>query len=322
MRAAAALLVVASAAACGRGAPRASTSEPGDAASAVSSAEAESRPTPAGATPCVPPLVAKLGVRASCLSFASPEDAFRHVLATRPQVLAVGEAHAQKGTEHLASTTRRFTEQLLPVVAPLASDVVVELWAPDPRCMREVAKVDQAQKPVTAAQASSNKNEYETLGVRAKAAGVTPWLLRPTCDDFSLLADAGTEAVSSMLGLVRSLTARKVRELVARQDGRDGAAPRTVLAYGGLMHNDLLPPPSTRDFAFGPELAEEMRYAELDLVVPEYVKDSPTWQALPWYPAWPELRARLTGGDAGAAPRTHLLQLGPASFVLFFPPSG
>lgn len=273
----------------------------------------------AGAGGCAD-AIAKLPPGSDCRVFASPEDAFRHVLATNPRILAVGEAHAQKGTEHLASTTRRFTETLLPIVAPRASDVVVELWAPDARCMKEVAKVDTAQKQVTTVQAATNKNEYETLGFKAKELGVTPWLLRPSCDEFASLADAGDGAVTAMLDLVRRLTTKKVRELLTRPT--DGG-PRTVLAYGGLMHNDLAPPPSTKDFAFGPDLAADAPYTELDLIVPEYVKDAPTWQALPWSAAWPSIAAELARSDDGGARArpTHLLRLGARSFVLVFPPS-
>ena len=76
--------------------------------------------------------------------------------------------------------TRRFTESLLPILAPRSSDVVVELWAPDPKCMKEVKQVASAQKTVTDVQAPTNQNEYVTLGNKAKEVGMTPWLLRPS----------------------------------------------------------------------------------------------------------------------------------------------
>jgi hypothetical protein len=249
----------------------------------------------------------------TCFRFGTTEDAFRWVLARDPLVLAVGEAHAQKGTESIASSTKRFTESLLPIVAPRASDVVVELWAPDPKCMKEVKQVASAQKPVTDVQAATNQNEYVTLGTKAKAAGMTPWLLRPTCDDFSLLADAGDDAVSAMLGLVKRLTQAKIAQLYDKN--KAGSPAKLVVAYGGALHNDLSPPEATKDYSFGPELDRltSGRYIELDLVVPEFVKKTPTWEKLPWYASFEADRAGIPVDKA------TLYLVGERSFVLVFP---
>lgn len=284
----------------------AASNPPADAAPGVGGAA--DPPLPPGATPCE-----DAGAGPTCLRFASVEDAFRWVLAFDPTVLAIGEAHAQKGTEALASSTKRFTDKLLPIVSPRASDLVVELWAPDPRCQKEVKAVASAQKPVTSAQAAPTQNEYVTLGTRAKERGVTPWLLRPTCDDFSTLADAGADAVPAMLSLVKRLTAEKVRQLLERQARAE--APKMVLAYGGAMHNDLAPADDMKDYSFGPELelATGDRYVELDLIVPEFVKDTPSWERLPWVAAF------RAGG--GPNERATLYRTGSRSFVLLFPRS-
>lgn len=264
---------------------------------------------PAGASEC-----GQVEGAPKCLRFEKTEQAFRWILAKEPRVLAVGEAHAQRGTENIASSTKRFTETLLPIVAPQASDVVVELWAPDPKCAKEVKQVASAQKPVTEVQAETNQNEYVTLGTAAKGLGMTPWLLRPTCDDFSMLADAGADSVSSMLALVKRLTQQKVSQLFVRNQA-DGGAPKTVIAYGGALHNDLTPPPATAEYSFGPDLDRltNGRYVELDLIVPEYVKKSPVWEKLPWYAAFEAERAR------GPVDRTTVYELGERSFVLIFP---
>ncbi len=271
--------------------------------------------TPPGASVCT------VAAGPTCFRFATPEDAFRWVLAKEPHVLAVGEAHAQRGTESIASSTKRFTEAFLPILAPTSSDVVVELWAPDPKCAKEVKQVASAQKPVTSVQAETNQNEYVTLGTKAKASGMTPWLLRPTCDDFSMLADAGADSIGAMLGLVKRLTQAKVVQLYARNraGGLDdgGARPKTVVAYGGALHNDLSPPEATKEYSFGPELDRLSggRYVELDLIVPEYVKKTPTWEKLPWYAAFEADRA------AGPLDKTTLYLVGERSFVLVFPAS-
>jgi hypothetical protein len=229
------------------------------------------------------------------------------------QVLAVGEAHAQKGTEGIASSTKRFTEQLLPTIAKRSGDIVVELWAPDPKCQKEVKAVASAQKPVTETQAATNTNEYQTLGVKAKELGLTPWLLRPTCDDFSMLADAGADAVPAMLGLVKRLTQQRITQLM----DKNVKAQKLTIAYGGALHNDVAPPEATAAYSFGPDLvkATNGKYVELDLIVPEFVKKTPVWEKLPWYGAF--------SGEEG--PRTeatlYTMNTTPPSYVLVFPSS-
>jgi hypothetical protein len=268
---------------------------------------------PANATPCT-----SAGGPA-CYRFAKVEDAFSWVIAKDPLILAVGEAHAQKGTESIVSSTKRFSETLLPLVAPKSSDVVVELWAPDPKCRQEVQKVASVQKQVTEVQASGNQNEYLGLGTKARAVGMTPWLLRPTCDDFSMLADAGADAIDKMLGLVKRLTQTKIEELIAKQ--RKLGVSKTVIAYGGALHNDLAPSPAMKDYTFGPELDRLVsgRYIELDLIVPEFVKKSATWEKLPWFPSFEADRAPASPTGGAARENVTLYATGDKSFVLIFP---
>jgi hypothetical protein len=299
------------------GAPRPAQerSEVGQGRGEVASAGAPAEPQAAGEPP-VPETAAPCQVEGgltACHRFPRAEDALAWVLAFEPTILAVGEAHAQKGTEGIDSSTKRFTEALLPVVASRASDVVVELWAPDPSCQREVKKVEAAQKPVTSAQAQTNPNEYVVLGTRAKERGMTPWLLRPTCDDFAMLADAGDGAIEAMLGLVKRLTAAKVTQLHERN--RAAGREAMVVAYGGAMHNDVAPTPAMADYSFAAVLSAlpGARYVELDLIVPEYVKETAAWEKLPWYAAF---RAEPPLADAATLYRT-----GERSFTIVFPRS-
>lgn len=263
-----------------------------------------------------------------CFRFAKTEDAFRHTLRSKPVILAVGESHAQRGSEAIASSTKRFTEALLPIVAPRASDVVVELWEPNPKCVKEVKAVASAQRPVVEKQAETNQNEFLTLGLKAKEAGMTPWLLRPTCDEFAMLADAGADAVGAMLGLVKRLTSTKISQLIekntdlARKSGRPEDADKIVIGYGGALHNDLEPPEATKEWSFGPELdrATGGRYVELDLIVPEFVKKTPQWEKLPWFASF---QADEEAAKAAGKRRTEatLYVVRERSFVLVFPAS-
>jgi hypothetical protein len=124
-----------------------------------------------------------------------------------------------------------------------------------------------------------------------------------------------------MLGLVKRLTQAKVAQLHARNragtvaDG--GVQSKTVIAYGGALHNDLSPPEATKEYSFGPQLDRLTggRCIELDLIVPEYVKKTPAWEKLPWYAAFE--------ADRAARPRDNatLYVVGERSFVLIFPSS-
>jgi hypothetical protein len=296
-------------AACSRTPSPANVETAPDGATALPAASAASAATAANADSNACKGDATKGV--SCRRFATAEEAFQSVVVDDVQVLAVGESHAQKGTEATASATKRFTDQILPTIASRSGDVVVELWQGDPKCQKEVKAVASAQKPVTETQATTNKNEYETLGVKAKELGVMPWLLRPSCDDFSSITDAGADAVPVMLGLVKRLTQQKVLQLMTK----NVPAKKLTIAYGGLLHNDVAPPPVSAAWSFGPELAKATngKYVEIDLIVPEFVKENDSWRKFAWYDAF----------TSDTAPREkatlYTMATTPPSYALVFP---
>jgi hypothetical protein len=245
-----------------------------------------------------------------CLHFSTPASAFASVVALRPRVLAIGESHALAGTEGVESVTRRFAHQLLPWLEGRASALVVELLLPDPRCRAEADTVREEQKVVTKEQSTGNQNEFVELGQRARALGIEPFPLRPSCEELARIAGAGAETVTEMLSTITRLTDATVRRLLTR----DEAARRDaiVVAYGGAMHNDLLPRPGREAWSFGPALSQFSggRYVEVDLIVPEYIKDTEAWRSLPWYSAYD----RAKHGS-----HTVLLNPSERSYVLIFP---
>jgi hypothetical protein len=226
-------------------------------------------------------------------------------------VLAVGEAHAQQGSEGVPSTTRRFTELFLPALAGRASDLIVELWAVDPRCKREqVARVEEEQKAVTQGQSAGNQGEFLALGSEAKRLGIRPHLLTPSCQEYDAIVRAGPDAVTSMLEMIARLTAAEAKALLGRED----AAGKMVIAYGGALHNDVAPRPGRERWSFGPELSAATggKYVELDLIVREFIKESESWRALPWYPHF----------DREKHPdKAVLFNPAPGSYTLIFPRS-
>jgi hypothetical protein len=242
-----------------------------------------------------------------CKAFPTTEAAFDFVLAERPRVLAIGEAHAQSGGPGGASSTKRFMDQLLPRLAPRASDLVIELWLANGSCGKVEQKVQKQQQAVTAPQAATNQNEFVELGHRAKAAGIMPHALVPSCEQYQKISSAGPNDVAEMLAMIKTVTQHDVETLLA-QRGPD----RLVVAYGGAMHNDLVPREGRQDFSFGPELKATTsdRYVELDLVIPEQIKDTEAWRSLPWYGHY---SAENAGNEA------LLYSWAPHAYALFFP---
>jgi hypothetical protein len=267
-------------------------------------------PAPASTAPRVEPGLAACGPLA-CKLFDTPEQAFLAVLEQQPQVLAIGEAHAQKGSEGVQSSTARFTNGFLPLLSGRATDLILELMVPNPQCKKEVKEVAKRQKPVTEPQAESNQNEFLVLARRAQELKVAPHVLRPSCADFDEITKAGDGDVAVMLAMIARLTTAMAKPLVDRNGAGSG---KLVVAYGGALHNDVEPRAGREAMSFGPELKTHTggRYVELDLIVPEFIKDSETWRALPWYEHFDPKRA---------PEKTTLFNPIPGSYVLIFPRS-
>lgn len=253
-----------------------------------------------------PPLFTSCG-ELECKEFPSAVAAFEHVLQEQPRVLAIGEAHAQAAGPKAPSSTMRFMTDLLPRLAPRASDLVIEIWVANGSCGKVEQKVQKQQEAVTAPQAGTNQNEFLELGHRAKALGIMPKALVPTCEQYQKIAGAGAEDIAEMLTMIRDVTERDVKELLEKR-----GPERLVVAYGGAMHNDLAPREGREDFSFGPALAGATsgRYVELDLVIPEQIKDTDVWRALPWYAHYQREKA-----GKGA----YLYSWAPHAYVLVFP---
>ncbi|MCA9647576.1 MAG: hypothetical protein H6718_31600 [Polyangiaceae bacterium] len=249
-----------------------------------------------------------------CLEFKDAKAAFEVLLERQPRVLAVGEAHAQKGSEGVESGAARFKDQLLPTLKGKASDLLLELWFPDPKCRKEtVAQVKKQQEVVTKKQAATNKNEYVELGNAAKALGITPRSLHPSCEELEAITKAGAGDIGLMLETVAKNTLHDVEVLLKRQ--AEAKQEKIILAYGGALHNDPYPKVGTETWSFGATLKAKTRYLALDVIVPEYIKPTPAWQGMPWYAAYTQLSAKR--GDHGAL----VFEARPGEFVLIFPRS-
>jgi hypothetical protein len=244
-----------------------------------------------------------------CRLFDDLLTAFEFAIRSRPRILAVGESHAQKEGAGVRSATARFTEELLPPLRGRAAALVVELMLPATGCRTETETVRERQQEVTREQSSENQNEFLTLGQRARAIGIVPYPLRPSCDDLSRIAAAGDDAVIEMLTAIARLSTKSAKDLLGELD-RAGS-DRMVVMYGGALHNDLHPEPGRAAWSFGPELTKESggRYVAVDLIVPELIRDTEVWRRLPWYPLF----------DPNAHPeKVTLYEIDAQSYVIVF----
>jgi hypothetical protein len=274
-------------------------------ASAVASREPGASPPSAGTsagTPCG---------ELSCTQFDSPGEALLAALAGDVRVVALGEAHAPRGAT-APSAARRFTDDLLPLLAGRASDLLVELMMPPGGCADAAAEVREKQAPATSQQAPTNQNEYLAMGERARALGIVPDMLRPSCADLDAVRDAGEGAVEASLEMIARLSTVQAERLLDRDARSDADRAKAVVVYGGMLHNDLDPPPERAKWSYAPALDAKTggEIVAVDLVVPEFMVDDATWRAFPWFSRYD--RARL-----GA--KTTLFRLADRSFVLVFP---
>ncbi len=246
-----------------------------------------------------------------CLRFESAAAAVGALLELQPHVVAFGEAHARRGAPAVPTATERFEREVLPVLARAgARQMVVELLLPATDCEQAVKAVEQVQKPVVAAQDAQNQDRFVSLGHAAKALGITPFLLEPSCDELRSI-QGSQDGVIGMLELIATKTTRLLLKMQRTQ-----SEPTLLLAYGGAMHNDVGADEATKSFTFGDAMVEATkgRYLAVDLIVPEYIAPTPVWQKLPWF----EPYARLGPSTSDVT----LFRLDEHSFTLIFAHGG
>jgi hypothetical protein len=246
--------------------------------------------------------------------YESPQAAFENVLRPYPLVLAVGEAHAPAGGA-VPSAAWRFSEELLPVLAGRASDLLVELMKPPKGCEQASRDARRSQDEVTARQAPYNQSEYLAMGERARGFGIVPDMLRPTCADLEDLRRSAEEGWGGWLGLIARLTAAQAARLIVRDQNSDADRGKMVVIYGGLLHNDLTPSADHAPFSYAPSLDARVqgRLVSLDLIVPEHIGDDEAWRALPWWPHYDR------DPNGPMARHTVLFETGARAFTLVFP---
>ena len=247
------------------------------------------------------------GERAAVPSAAA---AVAELLAAHPRVVAFGEYHQTAATAHIPSALRRFIDELWPVVAPGAAGLIVETWISQGNCGEE-EKTVVAGVAKTTERPVETESEVVTLIRRAKEAKVPPQILQLSCADYASIHPKGEIDYERMLRLTSDKLQGRIEAALAAPAG----PRRTVVVYGGALHNDLLPVPELAPFTFGSAVRARVgqgQYLEVDLYVPEYVERDRRIQREPWFRAYQRLARR--GQPA-------LVERAPDSFIVVLPRS-
>ncbi|HVV51000.1 MAG TPA: hypothetical protein VHO06_15135 [Polyangia bacterium] len=240
--------------------------------------------------------------------FASPAAAVAAFLGEATGVVAFGELHQTEKTANVRSSIARFTDEILPAIAPRAAHLVVETWVSRGKCGEAEKKVT-ADVARTTERPAETENEIVRLLRRAKELGVTPHVLDIDCHEYqALMGDGGAVDYDRLLTITGQHLGRAIEQALAlpRPPGRP-----LVLVYGGALHNDLHPDPELAKYSFGPavDAATHGDYREVDLYVPALVDTLPALRAEPWYAVWRPLRR---------TPGTTLVRRGPRSAIVLF----
>jgi len=239
---------------------------------------------------------------------ASPQAAIAALLPDPGGVIAFGELHQTRATAKVRSSLSRFTDEILPAVAPHTSHLIVETWITRGTCGEEEKHVTEevartTERPV------ETESEIMKLLRRAKELGVAPHVLDVGCDEYKVLAGAGGAVdYDKLLTITNQHLQRAIGQglLLPRAPGRP-----LIVVYGGALHNDLFPDPTLAKYTFGRAVHAATRgaYREVDLYVPEMVDTTPTLKTEPWYRAWQK---------AGAGASDVVIQRNPRSSIVVF----
>lgn len=233
--------------------------------------------------------------------FPSAAAAVSALLQEKPRVIGVGELHSLNEGPAIRSTLVRFREELLPVLAPVTTDLVIETWRVTGRCGAEEAVV-AAQVQVETKRPEVVKSEVLLLAEAALALGVQPHDITFTCEEHAAFLDAAGQL--QMEPLLLQVT-RKLGEY--EQKALDTPTASLVI-YGGALHNNLIPMEGFEAYSYALPLGEAAgrAYIELDLYAPEQLRAKDTMVE----PAWAPLI------DLAGPGRAVLVTRGPGSYVL------
>ena len=243
-------------------------------------------------------------------AFDDPGAALAAILDGRIKVAAFGEYHQTNATSGIPSAIGRFTNEMLGVLGPRMSDLIVETMITNGNC-GEVEKQAAAEVEQKTERPASTGNEVITLLERAKKAGARPHILELSCVDWKRIHPSQKEGDTDFEQLLLVIT-EKLHAGIRDALRRPPPPGKVVCVYGGARHNDLHPEAVFREISFGPAVAKETKgkYLEIDLYVPEYVEHDEEVTKEPWYAEYKK------GNQPG---KTMLIERARNSWAIVFP---
>lgn len=199
--------------------------------------------------------------------------------AARPRVVGFGEYHQTRGGPRVAPSLVRFRDQILPAIAPRASDLVLETWVEPKGCSKKTAHVthevvERIDRP------PESQNQILDLLASARQLGLEGHLLTMSCDDMAALRSGADVDYEKLLGAItEGLYDAAARALEgAKGDG-------LVVVYGGSMHNDVFPYAGLEAYSYAERISQKSggRFLEIDLFVPELIAGSKLFAGEPWF---------------------------------------
>jgi hypothetical protein len=197
-----------------------------------------------------------------------------------PRILGVGELHQLVDGPQGPAAIDWFTDELLPLLAPSATDLVIETWVFEGGC-GAVEEVVVEVLPEATRRPVETEDAITRLARVARELGVAPHALELSCADYEAVVGPEAEIVyDQLLGVM-------TRELGAlAQQGLD-TPDATVILYGGAVHNDLHPRPALAPYSYAATLAAQPgggAYMELDLYPPAMAQAQAGFAEEAWYP--------------------------------------
>lgn len=159
---------------------------------------------------------------------------------------------------------------------------------------------------------------------KAKKLRVRPHILRFSCTEYKGLLDAKKQVdYGKLLALLTKKLGELTTDIVKVRDKQLAAAEkkraakpdaptrplrRTVLIYGGALHNEKYPYDSLGDFSYVKAIEDKVgSYVEVDLFVPEVIRGNKRLSKEPFYPMF----------EALASPdKVVLIERGKHSYIL------
>jgi hypothetical protein len=228
-------------------------------------------PPPVEQAPAPPPAHQRLEGAAQLVQLVGKQS---------PRILGVGELHQVVDGPQGPAAIDWFTDELLPLLAPTATDLVIETWVFEGGCGEQEEVVAEVL-PEATQRPEQVEDSIVRLARVARELGVTPHALELSCDDYEAVTGPEGEIVYDQLLLVMTRELGELAEL-----GLETPDARVIL-YGGAVHNDLHPRPALAAYSYATGLADlpgGHAYVELDLYPPAMARAQAGFADEAWYP--------------------------------------